>query len=1302
MRLYFACSMFLIWTLATLAPVIAQDGGHCVWYGQCGQNPATSLPSNCPYSGPPKPLPPEMTPVLAAVCPELVHEIGVHNGSVSTCCSREQVLSLQTQTAAGVALLQRCPACLRNFKLAYCYLTCAPDHSNYMSVGTTATAPDTNKTVITELDFSMSESFADGVFDSCKDVSMPSTNEKVMSIMCGPWGSYYCTPQRWFEFMGSTSNGVAPFTIKYNFVNGTQDNSFSRPIVPCDQKPSNGSRECSCMDCQRACPVPPEPPSEGFSLLQREIIYGALGLSVVLVWSIVLLCNIFEKVPSGELYVHCRCPGRLGHRISDGIRLFFVKWGTGVGRHPWKVIAASVLVALGLSCGVRQLVVTTDPVELWAAPTSRSRLEKQYFDEHFEPFYRTEMIIIRPVGLDPVEQLTPDGVKVWGPVFNKEFLKAVADIQNYIENEILGDNGTSLSDICFKPLAPVNENCTIQSVLNYFQNNPSNLDIEDVDALGYNVTYLNHLDACFRNPVNPEESSVGLPCLGTYGGPVFPYTSLGGFLANQSTDLGVNPAYHNATALVITFVVNNHLNKSDNAQALDWEKAFLAYVRNVTHPLVSISFSAERSIQDELERESQGDVLTVLVSYVLMFTYIVFSIGHVSGCSRLPVDSKVTLGLCGVLIVLTSVTASVGVYALIGVPATLIIIEVIPFLVLAVGVDNMFLLVSGLQRAEKLPTETGPEQLGRVLGQVAPSLLISTGSEAACFFLGALSPMPAVRAFALYAGLALTVDFLLQITCFLAVLSLDHARQEDNRVDVLCCVKMKAPASPGRKEGLLVRYMRDCHGPLLAKRPVKAFVIIVFAFWSLTSMPFISSVQVGLDQELSMPQDSYLMEYFHDLGTYLSVGPPVYFVLKPGLDFSQSLEQQNKVCGSADCGRDSLVMQLYMASRVANRSSIARPASSWIDDYMSWSVFNMGENDVDVPCCRIHDDGSFCPSSDDTSDCQNCLIEISDDGLRPTPDSFNTYLPFFLEDIPSASCPKAGHAAYGNAVNVIPATNATQPSVGASYFMTYHTILRTSRDYYKALEHAREIADNITKEINLNRPMNSSTVEVFPYSVFYVYYEQYLTVFQEAASSVFICVATVFLVMLVFSGFDFYSSMIVAVGLIVLLINMAGCTYWFGVSLNAVSLVNIIMSVGIFVEFLSHLVFAFAQVDHPDPNHRMVVALAETGSSVLSGITLTKIVGVSVLAFARSQIFQVFYFRMYVFIIALGAAHGLVWMPVLLSILGPQPPTPPSKFPPLKPSAVTTINYCTNNKGVTTSNCNAPPHRLNGYHVGHR
>jgi Niemann-Pick C1 protein len=47
--------------------------------------------------------------------------------------------------------------------------------------------------------------------------------------------------------------------------------------------------------------------------------------------------------------------------------------------------------------------------------------------------------------------------------------------------------------------------------------------------------------------------------------------------------------------------------------------------------------------------------------------------------------------------------------------------------------------------------------------------------------------------------------------------------------------------------------------------------------------------------------------------------------------------------------------------------------------------------------------------------------------------------------------------------------------------------------------------------------------------------------------------------------------------------------------------------------------------------------------------------GVVVLSYAHTQIFTVYYFRMYLALVILGALNGLVLLPILLTLVGPSP-----------------------------------------------
>lgn len=104
--------------------------------------------------------------------------------------------------------------------------------------------------------------------------------------------------------------------------------------------------------------------------------------------------------------------------------------------------------------------------------------------------------------------------------------------------------------------------------------------------------------------------------------------------------------------------------------------------------------------------------------------------------------------------------------------------------------------------------------------------------------------------------------------------------------------------------------------------------------------------------------------------------------------------------------------------------------------------------------------------------------------------------------------------------------------------------------------------------------------------------------------------------------------------------------------MNAVFVVNLVTSIGFGVEFCNHIGMNFMR-QQGSKEARARKALSSMGSSVLVGIASTKFIGVIVLAFAPSNIFKLYYFRMYLFIIILGLFNGLMFLPLLLRWLGP-------------------------------------------------
>ncbi|KXJ81281.1 hypothetical protein RP20_CCG020355 [Aedes albopictus] len=1089
----------LVLVLVACQRVAARDEEHhCVMYGVCYE--IGMHKQNCPTTEKAKPLDSLMAEEILKRRCGFVFE----DEKMPLCCDLSQLIELDNNFKNGEGVFGRCETCTRNMLYSICSMACSPEQSRFLTAHTTI-IPSTpnNISYVSKVDYRIDRAHVQGVYDSCKGVILPSSGKYGMDIACGGWESTGCTAERWYEFLGdSINNDYVPFLIEYQYPENAY-NRYNQDVLHCNEG-YNDSNSCSCVDCFDSCPVsdPPKAVDPGFLVGDLNgvtfvvaVVIGGFGLVIV-------LFSGFYKSSGSSFEFPKFCGGFPA--VNVGLTKFFTCWGTFCAAHPVLVIAICSWIVVGLCYGIIHLQITTDPVELWAAPESRSRVEKDYFDSRFSPFHRTTQLFIKPTKQNYVVHQTSTGNITFGPAYDKEFLLAVFELQEQIE--LIGqDEDAGLEKICYAPMTAAGQEtvlseCTVQSVFGYFQNDYDKFNNIRTDIEGFEVNYLNTINDCTRNAYIPA-------CFGPYGGPVEPGIAVGGFPKPAS---GESPDFRLATGVIITILIKNKANKDELGPMMEWEKKYIEFMEQYRNPLMDIAYTAERSIEDGIDAMSEAEMFTVIISYVVMFVYITISLGKISGIRTFFKESKIILAVGGIAVVLVSVACSLGFFGYLRLATTMLTIEVIPFLVLAVGVDNIFMLVHAFQRIDRVQTPETDKAIGKALGQIGPSILLTSASECCCFAIGGLSPMPAVNTFAWYATVALFVDFVLQITAFVALMALDERRVASGRLDLFCCVKSDKTMVGNEEIGILESFVGKYYAPYLMKKPVRLTVLAFFIILSSLSLMVVPNVEPGLDQELSMPKDSHLVKYFQFMAELLWMGAPVYFVLKPGLNYT-SVVDQNLVCGGVLCNDDSVQTQLYLASRYPEITRIARPSSSWLDDYIDWLSIDS--------CCRYNStDGSFCLSSN--TFCQSCPREYDETGVRPTVEQFERYMEFFLSDIPDDRCAKAGRAAYLTALNYV-TDSSGHLNVHDSYFMSYHTTVVTSRDFYEALEWARKITDDIQQMLD----EKGAGVEVFPYSVFYVFYEQYLTIWSDALLSLGLSLAAVFVVTLLVTGLDIVFSL---------------------------------------------------------------------------------------------------------------------------------------------------------------------------------
>jgi len=177
----------------------------------------------------------------------------------------------------------------------------------------------------------------------------------------------------------------------------------------------------------------------------------------------------------------------------------------------------------------------------------------------------------------------------------------------------------------------------------------------------------------------------------------------------------------------------------------------------------------------------------------------------------------------------------------------------------------------------------------------------------------------------------------------------------------------------------------------------------------------------------------------------------------------------------------------------------------------------------------------------------------------------------------------------------------------------------------------------------------------------YLGYSQYLTLSRDmllAAAIIVICcfaVTTIFLM-------DIHSGIIMGGILVVNAVEIYGFMGHFGIDLSFYPVAVYLGGIALGVEFTAPLVFYFlkatAGADKTSwlsrHNERMHKALEHRFTPIYNG-SVTTFVGVGVLFFAPVRFIRLYFFGVYMITIVIGVINGLLFLPVLLSVIGPLP-----------------------------------------------
>ncbi|KAK2859686.1 hypothetical protein Q5P01_004306 [Channa striata] len=309
----------------------------------------------------------------------------------------------------------------------------------------------------------------------------------------------------------------------------------------------------------------------------------------------------------------------------------------------------------------------------------------------------------------------------------------------------------------------------------------------DNGRVGFNELCAKASGECVHNVIlevvsasDMDETSISYPVHTLRSSPVFLGSVLGGVIADA------NSSVMSAQAVKLFYYLEDQESTAEVSKL--WLTEFKELFSNeACCEHIDVSYYTSKSRQEEIDSHTTDGFPLFLITYACAITISVLS------CLRRDnVRNKLWVAVFGVLSSGLAVLSSFGLLLYIGVPFVITVANS-PFLILGIGLNNMFIMISDWQHTSVC--DPVPKRMAHSYKEALMSITITALTDVLKFFIGVMSDFPSVQSFCLYTSTSIIFCYVYTITFFGAFLALNGRREASNRHWLTC---MKTPSeNPG-------------------------------------------------------------------------------------------------------------------------------------------------------------------------------------------------------------------------------------------------------------------------------------------------------------------------------------------------------------------------------------------------------------------------------------------------------------------------------------------------------------------------